>query len=129
VSVIQNAVASKDDSSIKLYLSKHGQGNNSMYAPEEAKSEELMKTITLDTFIQRNRLKEVDYIKIDVEGAELDVLQGAQRTLRVLKPVLIVEFNSAITALAGYDLTKLYRAITKFGYVGFTMSGEQATPR
>jgi FkbM family methyltransferase len=66
-----------------LYLSRHGQGNNSIYTPEESRSE-TVSTITLDTFVRREKLKRVDYIKIDVEGAELDVLRGAQRTLRVL---------------------------------------------
>ena len=32
-------------------------------------------------------------IKIDVEGAEFFVLQGATRTIRDFKPVLILEFN------------------------------------
>lgn len=36
----------------------------------------------------------VDFLKIDVEGAQLDVLRGGQETLRRNKPVIWVEMNS-----------------------------------
>ncbi|MBN3816124.1 FkbM family methyltransferase [Paraburkholderia sp. Se-20369] len=36
-------------------------------------------------------LERVDFIKLDVEGMEVDVLHGAKKTLQTLKPVLSVE--------------------------------------
>lgn len=42
---------------------------------------------TLDSF----DLKDVDLIKIDVEGYELDVVKGAEQTLRRCRPVVVVE--------------------------------------
>ncbi len=44
-------------------------------------------TASIDSF----NLADVDYIKIDVEGHELDVLKGAQDTLRRCHPWLVVE--------------------------------------
>jgi FkbM family methyltransferase len=44
--------------------------------------------------IDSMNLPRVDLIKIDVEGAELDVLEGAQDTLQRCKPVVVMEFNS-----------------------------------
>jgi FkbM family methyltransferase len=38
-------------------------------------------------------LPRVDFIKIDVEGAELDVLEGASNTIRRCRPTVMVEFN------------------------------------
>lgn len=35
-------------------------------------------------------VKRVDFIKIDAEGAELDILKGAERTLRTGKPFLAI---------------------------------------
>lgn len=40
------------------------------------------------------KLDRVDFIKIDAEGSELDILQGAQETLRRCKPIVVMEFNS-----------------------------------
>ncbi len=39
-------------------------------------------TIDLDTVAIENRLGSIDFIKLDVEGAELDVLKGAEKTLK-----------------------------------------------
>ncbi len=46
-------------------------------------------TVTLDHFVRRRRLK-VGLIKVDLEGAELEFLQGAEHTIRTQKPVLLL---------------------------------------
>ena len=44
----------------------------------------------------------IDFVKIDVEGAQLDVLRGGQETLRRDKPAIWVEMNS-MKGQDGYD--------------------------
>lgn len=54
---------------------------------------------TLDTVVEEMKLARLDFIKIDVEGFELDVLQGASQTIQNFKPKMFMEFNSfAISA-------------------------------
>lgn len=57
-----------------------------------------IESTTLDTWVneRRDELPHIDYIKIDVEGMELDVLHGAQQTLREFKPKLMVEIHERI---------------------------------
>jgi len=40
------------------------------------------KTITLDAAVKKSKLPEPDMIKMDIQGAELDVLKGAKNTLK-----------------------------------------------
>lgn len=47
-------------------------------------------TITIDDYVANNGLSKVDFIKMDIEGAELDALQGARRTIQEKKPKLAV---------------------------------------
>lgn len=52
-----------------------------------------IKTVSLDHFIAVNNIPAVDFIKIDIQGAELDVFQGGMSVLKnVLAIVTEVEF-------------------------------------
>jgi FkbM family methyltransferase len=53
-----------------------------------------VRATTLDAFVDRERIPRVDFIKIDVEGFEQEVLKGAARTLRDHRPNVFLEFNS-----------------------------------
>lgn len=57
-----------------------------------------MKILTLDTFIEENlddfNQQEIDLIKIDTEGFELEVIKGAIKTIKKMSPKYIqLEFN------------------------------------
>lgn len=54
----------------------------------------ISETKSVDDLVAELGLSRVDFIKIDVEGAELDVLEGARDTLQRFKPIVIMEFNS-----------------------------------
>ena len=41
-----------------------------------------IKTVSLDYFTAKNNIGPIDFIKIDIQGAELDVFQGGVATLR-----------------------------------------------
>jgi FkbM family methyltransferase len=76
-----------------------------------------VKTTTLDEEVQRFPAPNV--IKIDVEGAELHVLQGAERLLQERRPVLLVELHSPKLAQE-YD-----RCMSKFGYETWSLGGQR----
>jgi FkbM family methyltransferase len=40
------------------------------------------KTLTIDHYIKINKIKSVDFIKIDTQGSELEILRGAKKTLK-----------------------------------------------
>lgn len=49
---------------------------------------------TLDELVQQLTLSKVDVVKIDIEGAELDVLRSAPNLLTALKPIIIMEYGT-----------------------------------
>jgi FkbM family methyltransferase len=54
--------------------------------------------ITLDDFVYQEVNPRPDFIKIDVEGAEANVLKGAQQLLTDVKPMMVLELHSSQTA-------------------------------
>lgn len=51
---------------------------------------EVAQIITLDSYVRKKNIPRVDLIKLDVEGAELDVLKGAAVTISRFKPILLI---------------------------------------
>ncbi|MEM2522671.1 MAG: FkbM family methyltransferase [Candidatus Bathyarchaeia archaeon] len=49
---------------------------------------------TIDNLIAAEKVPTPDFIKIDVQGAELDVLIGASNTIKRCKPKLLIEVHS-----------------------------------
>lgn len=50
--------------------------------------------LSLDDYCEQQRVGRVDVVKIDVDGPELEVLQGADQTIRHHRPALCVEAHS-----------------------------------
>ena len=71
---------------------------------------------TLDGLREEFSLPRVDAIKIDVEGAEWAVCQGAVRTLRQDRPLLLMEFNRQALQKTGMAATELFEKICALGY-------------
>jgi len=47
-------------------------------------------TVSIDDLVREKKLAKVDFIKMDVEGAELNALKGAEQTIRTFKPRLAI---------------------------------------
>jgi FkbM family methyltransferase len=49
-----------------------------------------VSTVSIDDIVKEKKMPRVDYIKMDIEGAELGALKGAEETLRAFKPKLAI---------------------------------------
>jgi FkbM family methyltransferase len=53
----------------------------------------VIRTMKLDEFVAEHGINRLDLLKIDIEGAEVSLLQGAELTLKRLRPVIMIEIN------------------------------------
>ena len=50
----------------------------------------MVPTITLDSFVKKYKIKSIDLLKVDIEGSEHLMLQGARKTLKKNKIKIIL---------------------------------------
>lgn len=74
---------------------------------------------TLDEFVEKEGIGQVDLVKIDVEGGEMAVIEGALGTIRRFQPLVLMEFSSFALTLTQSTLpqTALERIRQTFPYV------------
>jgi FkbM family methyltransferase len=75
--------------------------------------DESMKKIPMVSIDSLN-LKRVDFLKIDVEGMEVDVLKGAQKIINQCKPIMLIEIIKS-------DRMALEKIVSESGYKMFEM--------
>ena len=91
---------------------------------------------TLDALVAGGELERVDFVKLDVEGAELRVLRGAAETTRRFRPRFAVaayhRWDDLIalprwlaTVAPGYRLALTHRSMHQFDTVLFAWPGER----
>jgi len=77
---------------------------------------EMVKTVTIDKFFKDNKIKHVDFIKLDIEGAEEQVLMG--KGFKKVSPMIDaieVEFHTPNwTNITGYMVNVLGYNASKF---------------
>jgi FkbM family methyltransferase len=88
-------VAVADEVTIREFcISQHSRSENYLlghgYSPTQNARERItVMAVSLDWCLERLPAPQV--VKVDVEGAEVDVLQGAQRLLGIARPTFIME--------------------------------------
>ena len=78
------------ESTMKLFLGTANSGMNSLVFRHRGGTVEVPVTM-IDTLVRDLQLARVDYIKMDIEGAEREALKGALETLRRFRPRLMLD--------------------------------------
>lgn len=78
-----------------------------------------IKSISLDTIYSKMNKPSVRLIKIDSEGAELNIIMGAKQLLTEKNPYLIVEVEEVHLKRYGYTLKDFEEFMSKLGYMHF----------
>jgi FkbM family methyltransferase len=83
----------------------NGPGSNAEFARQMEVDIDIQ---TLDGLIESVGLTRLDFIKIDVEGAELHVLEGGQHAIETFRPAMLIEIEDRHAAryqVSGSDVT------------------------
>lgn len=73
-------------------------------------------TTTIDNFIENSNIEDLSFIKIDVEGFELRVLNGAEKTINKFNPVMVIEINDHTLKRTNTTRQEIFKWLTDHGY-------------
>ncbi|MGM5629753.1 FkbM family methyltransferase [Apibacter raozihei] len=96
---------------------------NTEYKEENETSSKIyeVQTETLDRFIKNHQIEKISFIKIDVEGAEIKVIEGAKETLRKFRPTLLIEVEERHH---NQNIWNIIQPILELGYLSFYLDRE-----
>ena len=115
--VVQDVAVGDTDGSIRF--SAHPQNRGT--ARQTVKDTEYTQTVpcrTLDTYVQEENIGEIGLLKVDVEGYEKSVFEGAAEVLREQQACIVYfEVCPNLTRKAGFDPSAPAEMLRDFGYM------------
>jgi FkbM family methyltransferase len=93
----------------------------SSFAPESVAGAQVctVELLTIDDLVAAPERSRLGLVKLDVEGAELRVLQGAKDTLGAVGPDMLVEIEPDHLARQGGSVAELRRLLGGLGYQAY----------
>jgi FkbM family methyltransferase len=125
---VQTCALGPDSGVAQLYLVANGQnGCNSLRPPAVLEPTSTIPVVVrrLDEKLYQLGIAHVDFIKLDVEGAELGVLQGAAAIFSgPSRPAILAEVQDMRTAPWGYAAREIIRFMARKEYRWFGLDAE-----
>lgn len=84
-----NAAISDQPGTVNLHISTAGSGKHSIREGRIMKGAIQVSSVTLDSIIDEKKIDRIDWILIDVEGAENSVLKGGTKALSLARNIIV----------------------------------------
>lgn len=122
ITTVQAFVSSKEeqDAPITAYASwkvdgTHSMGDHAIHLGTPKDTIGVAST-TIDAYIRENHIMRLDFIKIDTDGHEWDVLQGARHSIGAFRPVVVFEVGEYVMTERGITFADYYEFFNSKGY-------------
>ena len=110
----------------ELRICEYGhEGQNTLgnFAHEVKQSgTQTVEVCSLDEYFAEHGLSRLDFIKIDVEGSEQRVLEGAHQTISRFKPIILLELNDKALGFQGASANGVVAFLRECGYTIYNFS-------
>jgi FkbM family methyltransferase len=119
-----NAALWREPTTLRLGLAADKADNAGAFGIDmvDAVAEVETRATSLDGYAEAHEIPHVDFIKLDVEGAELQALHGMDHVLERDHPTLLVEICRKTAARLGYDVQEIWDLLVDgMGYRGWAV--------
>jgi hypothetical protein len=115
--------------SLGLGPDKLNDGSYTIGIPAEAVDTVTSRGVRLDDYVAEHKLDRVDFVKMDIEGAEWFALQGATAVLSRWRPTMLMEINRPACRALGYEPERIWEFLKPYGYLIWAVGQSPETCR
>lgn len=83
---------------------------------------EMVTVVSFDEWVAEKNISRVDFIKMDIEGAEADALHSMKQTLQRRQPVLFIEIREHLLRQFGHPPAGIYEFLFSLGYKAYDIT-------
>lgn len=123
VVLIPKAVSNKTGK-IRLYLSQRNRADHRIYDSQDGRQSIEIETVRLDDYFKDYGGK-IDFIKMDIQGAEGEALQGMSGLLKNNDVKMLMEFSPGGLKISGMEPEECLKLLTGFGFRLYDIVGRE----
>jgi FkbM family methyltransferase len=82
-----------------------------------------IQMVSLDEFVAQHQISRINLMKVDIQGAEIKLLEGGRRVFTEMAPDLLMEFSPQDLAAACKNSRDLGEALERYGYKIYRLNG------
>ncbi len=115
-----------NESNLEMFYKDFGPGSKVSFT-KDFEPDGVTKTITIDDLVSEKNINKLDFIKMDIEGAELNALKGAEKSIIKFKPKLAISLYHSLSDY--YEIPKYLKDLNlgyKFYFNHYTMHHEES---
>jgi len=109
---------------IGMIISNDFRAHFSIKKENDCVTEEVTRK-TLDTFVEENKIKKIDFVKCDVEGSELQVFSGGHDSLVRFKPIVLCEIEERNLSYFGKKMRDVFSYLRSLDFISFYLNNDR----
>ncbi len=114
--VLEQSALSSACGEAKLSLNNNSELNSLVHEDSSSEATETVPLVTLDDCMNRYDWQEIEFVKIDAEGEETNILQGGQQFFAKLSPLVQYEIKAGVEVHL-----ELVQSFTNMGYQSYRL--------
>lgn len=114
--ILVNKALSDKEGKLKLYLNKDNSGGHSLYQQNASNDFVEVDVLKLDNYF-RGSIKKIDFIKMDAEGSEGHIFQGASKLIKKNPKIkILTEFSPIYLENSGFGKVNFLKMLKNLNF-------------